>query len=69
MRGNAGPIRSCTLLVVVLTLFVTGRAIGQQPRTPLATKTRIVLLGTGGRRTARRSYTDIVLRRKSSTSP
>ncbi len=47
MSANAMRIRSSTFLVVVLMLFTVSLAAGQQPQTPAASKTRIVLLGTG----------------------
>src|SRR5258706_3438495 len=47
MSVNAMRIRSSTFLVVVLMLFTVSLAAGQQPQTPAASKTRIVLLGTG----------------------
>jgi len=47
MRVNAVQFRSRTFLFVVLMLFTASQSAGQQPQTPAASKTRIVLLGTG----------------------
>jgi len=47
MRVNAVQFRSRTFLFVVLMLFTASLSAGQQPQTPAASKTRIVLLGTG----------------------
>jgi ribonuclease BN (tRNA processing enzyme) len=47
MRVNAVPFKSSTFLVVVLMVLAASPAAGQQTQTPAASKTRIVLLGTG----------------------
>lgn len=47
MRVNAMRFRSSTTLVCALALLTPSLAAGQQPQTPAASKTRIVMLGTG----------------------
>src|SRR5713226_3375716 len=47
MRVNAMRFRSSTFLIIVLMLLTASLAAGQQPQTAAASKTRIVLLGTG----------------------
>ncbi|MGI8732845.1 MAG: MBL fold metallo-hydrolase [Pyrinomonadaceae bacterium] len=47
MRINALQFRSSTSLAVVLVFLIASMAAGQQPQTPPASKTRIVMLGTG----------------------
>ncbi|HEY5810761.1 MAG TPA: MBL fold metallo-hydrolase [Povalibacter sp.] len=47
MRVPAVQFRSSTVLVAGLMVFTASLAAGQQPQTPAAGKTRVVLLGTG----------------------
>ena len=47
MRVNTARLRSSTTLVYALALLTASVVAGQLPQTPAASKTRIVLLGTG----------------------